>query len=48
VGLEERLLGLARERLDEAAAREARSHQEQVHLRLNPADHDLGLAPVDL
>ncbi|MCA1679594.1 MAG: hypothetical protein LC777_11920 [Actinobacteria bacterium] len=48
VRLQERLLGLARVCLHETAAREAGSHQEQEHLRLNAADHHLSLAPVDL
>ena len=46
--LQERLLGLARERLHEATAREARAHQEQVHLAAHAGEHHLGLAPVDL
>ena len=48
VTLEERLLGLALERHHEPGAREARPHHEQMHDRLDTAQPDRRLAPVDL
>ena len=48
VPLQERLLRLTHMRLHEAAAREARPHQEQEHPGQNAGDHHGRLAPVDL
>jgi hypothetical protein len=48
LALEERLLGLDQRRLTERRAREARAHEEQVHLRARPREVHMRLAPVDL
>ena len=45
---QKRLLGLALERDHERRARVAGAHHEQVHDRLDAAQHDGRLAPVDL